>query len=243
MDVAEALAASLESWAQFPVHASERRIVPIGSLVREVGYLSGEAKLAFAQKRLRVDPSVSLDAVASLVAEIGPLATETEQSLAVRSAVRVLYPFNTDRGPQELRCWSLQVDDSLGQVTVIDIEERERLWFPPDARSRGGGTATYLDADCSRLRYRFVGVPRVYADYDGVDLATSDAAVAVLPRVHYAVSKDQPMRSYGEIREVEIHLAEPVGARVLVTDTGYPIEVLTPDHASPTPENGSELDP
>jgi hypothetical protein len=240
MDVAETLSMSLESWALFPVHAAERPVVPIGALVRETGYVSGEAKLAFAEKRLRVDPSVSRDAVASLVAEIGPLAAETDQSLAVRSAVLIRYTFSTDRGPEELRAWSLQVEDTLGPVTVIDIEERDRLWFPPDARSRGGGTARCLDGDSCWLRYRFVGVPRVYADYEGVDLAACESAVAVLPRVHYAVSEDQPMRSYGEMREVDIHLAEPLGARVLITAIGYPIEVLMPESARPNA--GERLD-
>ena len=225
MDVAETLAASLEPWAKFPVHAAERPVVPLEPLCRGTGYVSAEAKNAFAANRLRVDPRVSPDALASLVAEIGPLAAETDQSLAVRSAAPVRFAVSTDRGPQELRAWSLQVEDSLGPVTVIDIEERGRLWFPPNV-PWVGSQAVCLDGDCSWLRYTFVGVPRVHADYDDVDLAASEAAVAVQPRVRYTVSEDAPMRSRGETREVDVHLAEPLGARVLVTATGYPIQVL-----------------
>jgi hypothetical protein len=228
MEVAESLAAALASWAQFPVHAAERPIVAIGTWLREAGYTSSEAKIAFAENRLRVDDGVTSAAVASLVAEMGPLAVEPTQSLTVHNAVLVRYPFPTDRGPRELRAWSLQVTDSIGPVVVVDVDQRERLWFPPE-HARGGGTAYSLDADCTRLRYRFMGTPTAYADYDGVDLAASETAVAVRPREHSTVAEGQAILLYAQERDVEIHLAEPLGARVLVSATGYPIEVLQPD--------------
>jgi hypothetical protein len=227
MDVAESLAAALASWAEFPVHAAERPIVPIGSWLREAGYISSEAKIAFAENRLRVGDGVASTAVASLVAETGPLSAEPSQSLTVQNAVPVRYPFATDRGPRELRAWSLQVTDSIGPVVVVHVDERERLWFPPEL-GREGGTAYCLDAHCTRLRYRFSGTPTAYADYDGVDLAASETAVAVRPREHRTVAQGQVMLLYAEERDVEIRLAEPLGARVLVNETGYPIEVLQP---------------
>jgi hypothetical protein len=217
----------LASWAEFPVHATERPIVPIGSWLREAGYVSSEAKIAFAENRLRVGPDVASAAVASLVAETGPLASGADQPLVVRSAVQIRHPFATDRGPRELPAWSLEVTDSIGPVVVVDIDERGRLWFPPQ-QARGGGTAYCLDAPCTRLRYRFSGTPTAYADYDGVDLAQSKTAVAVLPRVRHTVAPGQPMLLYAEEREVEIDLTEPLGARVLVSATGYPIEVVQP---------------
>jgi hypothetical protein len=225
MEIAEALADSLASWAQFPVHAAERPIVPIGTWLREAGYVSSEAKMAFAEKRLRVGDGVASAAVASLVAEMGPLPSEADQPLTVHGAVRVQCAFATDRGPRELDAWSLQVTDSIGPVVVVDVDERGRLWFPPD-QARGGGTAYCLDSHCTRLRYRFMGTPTAYADYDGVDLAASETAVAVLPPEHSTAAEGQAILLYAEERDVEIHLAEPLGARVLVSATGYPIEVL-----------------
>jgi hypothetical protein len=227
MEPAESLAAALASWAQFPVHAAERPIVPIGTWLREAGYVSSEAKMAFADRRLRVRDGVDSAAVAYLVAEIGALASETAESLTVQSAVHVQYPFSTDRGPRELRAWSLQVEDSIGPVVIVDVDERARLWFPPEL-AREGGTAYSLDNQCTRLRYRFMGTPSAYADYDGVDLAASETAVALLPREHGTVAEGQPVLLYAEERDVEIHLAEPLGGRVLVSATGYPIEVLQP---------------
>jgi hypothetical protein len=225
MEVADKLAEALAMWSQFPVHAAERPVVPIGELLREAGYVSSEAKMAFAEKRLRVDAGVAADAVAALVAELGPLAPETDQSLAVRSAVPVRHAFSTDRGPQELRAWSLEVTDSLGPVVVLDVVERRRLWWPPERRG-GAGTAHCLDADCTRLHYRFFGTPAAYADYDGVDLAASETAVAVLPREHYTVAEGAVMLAYAQEREVDVRLAEPLGARVLISGTGYAIVVL-----------------
>jgi hypothetical protein len=224
MEVADSLAAALASWAQFPVDAAERPIVPIGTWLREAGYTSSEAKIAFAENRLRVGDGVASAAVASLVAEMGPLVAEPGL-LTVHDAVPVHYPFPTDRGPRELPAWSLQVTDSIGPVVVVDVDERERLWFPPE-HARGGGTAYCLDADCTRLRLRFMGTPTAYADYDGVELAASETAVAVRPREHSTVPEGQAILLYGQEREVEILLAEPLGARVLVSATGYPIEVL-----------------
>jgi hypothetical protein len=122
MDVAESLAAALASWAQFPVHAAERPIVPIGSWLREAGYISSEAKMAFSESRLRVGDGVASTAVASLVAEMGPLISEPGQSLTVQDAVPVRYSFATDRGPRELRAWSLEVTDSIGPVVVVDVD-------------------------------------------------------------------------------------------------------------------------
>jgi hypothetical protein len=227
MEVAEALAASLASWSQFPVHARERPLVPIGAWLREAGYVSSEAKMAFAENRLRVGDGVASAAVASLVAEIGPLAAEGDQWLTVQGADHVRYPFATDRGLRELDAWSLQVADSIGPIVIVDVDERVRLWFPPEL-GREVGTAHCLDAHCTRLRYRFMGTPRAYADYDGVDMAASETAVAVLPREHSTVAEGQAIDLYAEERDVEIHLAEPLGARVLVSATGYPIEVLPP---------------
>jgi hypothetical protein len=195
--------------------------------LREAGYTSSEAKIAFAENRLRVGDGVASTAVASLVAELGPLAADPVQSLTVQDAVPVRYPFATDRGPREMRAWSLQVTDSIGPVVVVDVDERERLWFPPEL-ARGGGTAYCLDADCTRLRYRFMGTPTAYADYNGVDLAVSETAVAVLPRESSTVAEGQAILLYAEERDVEIHLAGPLGARVLVSASGYPIEVLQP---------------
>jgi hypothetical protein len=228
MEVAESLAAALASWAQFPVHATERPIVPIGTWLREAGYISSEAKMAFSENRLRVGDGVASTAVASLVAEMGPLLSEPGQSLTVQDAVPVRHSFATDRGPMELRAWSLEVTDSIGPVVVVDVDERERLWFPPELGAEGG-TAYCLDTDCTRLRYRFSGTPTAYADYDGVDLAASETAVAVRPREHRTVAQGQVMLLYAEERDVEIRLAEPLGARVLVNETGYPIEVRQPD--------------
>ena len=225
MDGAESLAAALASWAQFPVHAAERPIVPIGSWLLEAGYISSEAKMTFSENRLRVGDGVASTAVASLVAEMGPLLSEPGQSLTVQGAVPVRYSFATDRGPRELRGWSLEVTDSIGPVVVVDVDERERLWFPPEL-GREGGTAYCLDTDCTRLRYRFSGTPTAYADYDGVDLAASETAVAVQPREHSTVAEGQAILLYAEERAVEIDLGEPLGERVLVSATGYPIEVL-----------------
>jgi hypothetical protein len=227
MDLAELLAAALSSWAQFPVNAAERPIVPIGSWLREAGYVSSEAKMAFAENKLRVADGVASAAVASLIAEIGPLAPETDHSLTVQSAVRIQYPFPTDRGPRELPAWSLQVTDSIGPVVIVDVDERARLWLPPE-HARGGGTAHCLDARCTRLRYHFMGTPTAYADYDAVDLAASETAVAVQPREHSTVAEGQAILLYAEERAVEIDLGEQLGARVLVSATGYPIEVLQP---------------
>jgi hypothetical protein len=227
MDATEDLATALASWAEFPVHAAERPIVPIGTWLREAGYVSSEAKIAFAENRLRVGTDVVTAAVASLVAEIGPLGSEADQPLMVQNAVQIRHAFATDRGPRELPAWSLEVTDSIGPVVIVDIDERGRLWFPPE-HARGGGTAHCLDVQCTRLRYRFLGTPTAYADYDGVDLDEGETAVAVLPRVRHTVAPGQPMLLYAEEREVEIQLAEPLGARVLVSATGYPIEVVRP---------------
>lgn len=223
MDLAEKLAAAVAPWAAFPVDAADRPVILVGQPLREAGYLTDEAKRAFAARQLRVANGVPEDAVASMVAVIGVLDVDPEPTVTVISALRVEHEFDTDRGPLLMPAWSLDVTDSVGPIVVLDIAERARLWSA--SRPEGGsGSAQPLGSDGTRWRYRFFGSPREYTNYVGVDVAASRTAVAIAPRAHELTNG--PRATYLQEREVDVALTEPLGARVLVGASGCPITVL-----------------
>ena len=69
------------------------------------------------------------------------------------------------------------------------------------------------------------GTPRAYADYPTAEVRESSTAVLMVP-----IAVDQPgltgaRLAYGERREVTTALAQPLGARILLTGRGFPVPV------------------
>jgi hypothetical protein len=100
-------------------------------------------------------------------------------------------------------------------------------WSPPGQpaerlRVRCDHEAWLVDDD--RVVYRFTGSPRRDDDYPRVIVVERRAAVAVLPIP--VARRDFRVRFLdAETREVEFHLAEPLGDRVLVNVGGVPATV------------------
>jgi hypothetical protein len=225
MDVTEELAAALAQWSDFPVAAARRPVILTGPTLREAGYVTSDAKIAFGARRLRVADGVPDRAVASLVASIGALEPGTGPSVTVTAAAPVDHEFDTDRGPQPMSAWSLDVTDSIGPIVVLDVDERAQLWNS-SLPAGGAGTARKLGSDGTRLRYEFFGSPREYMNYDGAAVAASATAVAICPRAQDLTTEGQAILLYAQQREVDVELTEPLGARVLVNAAGYPVTVL-----------------
>src|SRR5664279_5521795 len=124
------LTAAVEAWAEFPAMAEPRPLVLVDPPIQEAGYSNGEAKIAFADGRIVVDSTVPAEAVAALVMATRVGLKGDEPRLRLERAVPVMHTFGTDRGPQILAGWQLHVDQSLGPVVVLCVEDQARAWRP-----------------------------------------------------------------------------------------------------------------
>lgn len=135
-------AARLARFADFPVDRKPRPILLPGGRVLEYGYHSGDAKIAMAQGRLKLqaelpdgpatvsaalpDGTFELPAISSrqaydLLAAVGDPASAPDASPAPLLITKVelgTAEFRTDRGPQVLPAWLFTAPDSFQPLAV-----------------------------------------------------------------------------------------------------------------------------
>jgi hypothetical protein len=217
----------LELWNRFPVAEVPRPLVLVGGIVRESGgFDSGAAKIAYLDGAIDEVEALPPGLYEAMCPRLRPSRSSLRLRLvAVRSEVA---PFLTDRGDQELPVWEVTLSHFDGVVTILDPGTVARAWHP-----KGWGSTTQpgpfvtagLHEDGSTLTLRFTGTPRAYADYRTAEVRESSTAVLMVP-----IAVDHPnltgaRLAYAERREVTEALAQPLGARVLLTKDGFPVPV------------------
>jgi hypothetical protein len=219
------LAAAARRWGSFPASVVPRPYVVLQPAVVEAGYRTGAAKAAFLQGRLRFAAAVPQAAVEALVAA-GVQLSDEEPALLVRAADRVRHGFRTDRGARTLPAWSLQVEDSVGPVIVLD-DELGRSWRPASSDHGGqwySGDTAAVAQDGITVRFSFVGSPRIYTDYPTAEVYETATVVVIAPE-----AVDRPGSEvrllYAETRVVTVQLHSPLGQRVLVNAAGLAVAV------------------
>jgi hypothetical protein len=144
-------------------------------------------------------------------------------------------PFATDRGVRELPAWMMHPPNRL-PIIAMDPEFRRRMtWGPAGLRPRGTEESA-LAENGRTLTYRFTGTPRGYAGYPRTEVYETDMAVLVDPVDVDLTEQHEAFLPYMEECEVVVHLAAPLGNRVLIwagdgpgTDSfGSPRMVHTP---------------
>ena len=217
-------------WADFPVDAVPRPYVLTQSAVIEAGYRTGEAKGAFFEGRVRFAEGLPAAAAAALVAGGVRLSPDSRSLLLVTNAIQVRHPFRTDRGERMLPAWSLDVQDWLGPVIVLD-DEPGNSWHPvtyPYARHWYSQDTATVDDHGTDLTYRFWGSPEIDTDYADAQILQTATAVAIAPR---AVGRRAVDRAgmvapllHVQIRTVTVRLDQPLGQRVLVNANGLAVD-------------------
>jgi hypothetical protein len=113
-------------------------------------------------------------------------------------------------------------------VTILDPATAAQAWHPEGWSSTtqpGPAVTASIHEDGRIVTVHFAGIPRAYADYPTAELRECSSAVMVVP-----IAVDHPgptgaRLAYGERREVTTALAQPLGARILLTRSGFPVPV------------------
>jgi hypothetical protein len=234
-DVHQALA----KWERFPVDHEPRPIVLTGS-----GVVQLERLRADAQWRAVFDgPAVpESDLPPELLAAAIDYCRDV-QTLAPRPLARIIRangPFGTDRGIRQLPAWMMYPDDRRWPFIALDPQFNRRMTWWPDGLSTCGHEPSMLAGDGRTLTYRFMGTPAVYAAYPHANVFETATAVLVEPVAVNLAAPDNARLDYAEEREVVVHLAAPLGNRVLIwsahgrgTGTfGAPRTVITSSEAN-----------
>jgi hypothetical protein len=207
---------TLAKWDDFPVHREPRPIVLVDLGPQALDRLAAEMR----SRRVFDAPAV---AESELPAELVPAAidycrnvhTGAQQPLA--PIIRAPGPFGTDRGMRELPAWMMFPENRRWPFIALDPQfEREMTWRPAGVLYGDLEESTLTD-DGHMLTYRFIGTPFIYADYPSAEVYETGTAVLVEP-VAVDHHPGQTVRlAYMEEREVVVHLAAPLGNRVLVS--------------------------
>jgi hypothetical protein len=236
---------ALQPWVGFPVDASPRPIVLVDAPVNGPRgfYGSEKTKLAFESgafdrpTRLPTGPAtasgypiINGDKAFDLLKSQSSSPAAGGFRLTIRDVRLGTSPFLTDRGPRTMPVWLFSMAEVEGAVAVLAVAP-EAVWFPPGL---GSGASHDIGARIGRdnrtLTLNFVGAESENGPC-GVrySVKVAEYAPAVIVTL---VSNPNPMETttyctlVGYQRHASAVLKQPLGARVLVDDLGYPVSVL-----------------
>jgi hypothetical protein len=248
----ETIPPALQMWATFPVSASPRPIVLIGSPVNGPrAFANDDEKLAFIggaidrPARLPAEPT-SADGYPIVSAEraFAMLRSQGSKVSGATSRTRLTITdtrlgtstFETDRQNQPMPAWLFTLTGADGPVAVLAVGPEEQ-WFPSGLAAGRGGEQYWAGAIVSN-DHRTLTVSLIGAGSDGpcgvryeVKLTESPTAVLVSLISHpnqsaQSSAANQPPVAcdlVGHLRNASAVLKSPLGARVLVDDLGYPM--------------------
>jgi hypothetical protein len=243
---------ALKAWDGFPVNASPRPIVLIGSpLSGPRGFATEDQKVAFmagAIDRPAHFPTAPATAdgyaIVSADRAFAMLRSEASKVSGVATRTRLTITdvrlgkdtFETDRDSQPMPAWLFTVSGADGPVAVLAVAQ-EAQWFPSGLVPGRGGEQYWAGAvvakDHLTLTVSLIGAPAdgpCGVQYD-VELTEFRTAVMVTridhPNDSVPAVNGTPVACdlVGHLRKASAELRTPLGVRVLIDDLGYPIGV------------------
>lgn len=241
----------LQAWSGFPVNASPRPLVLIGShVVGPSRFPNDEMKIAFLSGRFDLQaqlPSgpasaqgfpISSAAAAlamlrsSKLAPTTPASGSSTRGLEITAVSLGSRSFMTDRGDQSLPAWLFTLAGVDGPAGVLAVAPSAQ-WSPPGLPHPDSGAALVnggtIGSDRRTLTAWFTGGPAgtgpCTASYD-LRLTESATAVVVTLVEHYHSSAGTVCDLVGHERNASAILSRPLGARaVLDAVSGQPIPI------------------
>jgi hypothetical protein len=226
---------ALSRWADFPIDSDPRPWVFVVSVVLPVGgFRTGEAKMSFLKGDAITTVPVRED-VLKLVRDQGlQVSGPTVASpLVISGVMKSEADFSTDRGRVRLPAWGLTGPDINDHIWVLDPEVDAQRWRPTEpgppapslARSPHWSFFSWIETDDRTLHYEFTGGAPEHVEYPDALVVESDKAVVVIP-ISHDIGPPGARRAKGYRREVVVHLAAKLGARVLVNLDASPVPVV-----------------
>jgi hypothetical protein len=243
-------AAILADWRSFPVTADPRPPVLIGPTIidpqsfpsnaHQEAYLTGQVDLAAV---LPASPTTAggypvipaqaaLDRLRRMYPAVTIQGARTPPRLRIVAVALSQASFDTDRGLRRLPAWRLDFDRIDASVWVLAVEQKA-LWTAKPTSATDLGFRPTLNPDGRSLTLGFVGGPDEPTPCGIAYTASAEeSATAVVIVLH-----QRPQRKAGgEVacslagypRTVTVRLATALGARVLLTPYGVPMQVRVP---------------
>ncbi len=240
---------ALKVWSGFPVTATPRPVVMVGSVIAGLasGFPNDEAKIAFGQGAIDAPPSLPsgpattqgypLITAAAAWHELttiprmsgGPAPTKPLVTTAVQFGSAT---FQTDRGKRDLPAWLFSFQGVAGPAAVLAAAP-QAVFVPPGSSgdpSRDPSIwGAHLGADGRTLTIEVIGAPAgtgpCTADYT-LDVAESRTAVAFLIVTHPHDGAGVACQDLAVVSKVTTTLSAALGARVVVSGaTAQPVAV------------------
>jgi hypothetical protein len=234
---------ALDLWSAFPVQARPRPIIPLGEglvLDPSMGFPDDNSKMAYLE-----DPFVLRAALPKGPAKVGPLRVisaadayhrlrTTGRSrgskvppLVVRAVHLGTTTFVTDRGGKRLPAWQFFFRRVATPASVLALAPPD-LFTPPPLQQLGPTGPGKSIEDCAgtdrsgtAITISFIGAPPGNGPCDG---GYSASAVANRRAVAFTIKTittpgptDTMCTAVGYTRTAVLHLARPLGARVLIS--------------------------
>jgi hypothetical protein len=231
----------LADWRSFPVDDNPRPLVLTGPFILDPRELPGDYKETYQNGRVDLAtpvpaspptaggyPVISAQAALDRFRQVYQVydvenieGDSPAPRLRIVAAVLGRASFETDRGPKALPAWRFSFDRVEAPAWVLAVD-RKYLW-------RSTATEPELHAGVSSdgrsVTYHFTGsLVACVPDYAG-DAVESRTAVVVRIREVTVDSSDGGCPAIGVRRTVTVRLADPLGARVLLTSAGSVVPV------------------
>jgi hypothetical protein len=249
----ESASALLKAWASFPIHASPRPLVLVGSPVGDpqkfldeqakLDYISGAfdgpASLPAGPSSANGYPVITANAALALLRSQlhGNVSGSTPSQPAVRLTITEARfgsgTFATDRGDRTLPAWLFTFTRAEGLVSVLAIAPAA-LWSPPGqaAPTQGGSSinGAIVSSDNRTLTVGLIGAAAgtgpCTSSYTLTLTESSTAVVATVTEISHS-SAGTVCDLVGHLRKVSAVLDTPLGNRVLLDAvTGQPVEAI-----------------
>ncbi|MGH9067370.1 MAG: hypothetical protein ACRD0J_07765 [Acidimicrobiales bacterium] len=233
------LAKALKAWAGFPVDATPRPLVLVGSRVAGTinGFPNGAAKQAFIQgafnapAKLPAGPSTTDGyPVITATKALGMLESTDAKGPPVPTRLTITTvqlgtgTFVTDRGDRRLPAWLFSLQGVQGRAAVLAVAAN-RIFSPPTAGPSPppGLDSAQLSHDGRTLTVGFTGAAPgtgpCTANYT-LEVGTSRAAVVIgVHKIHHSGGNSTSgvfCSAVGYSRHATTVLSKPLGPRVLV---------------------------
>lgn len=217
---------ALALWSEFPVDADPRPLVLTGFTAGSPDFRTDEAKQAFLAGALLSEVDIPPDVLSRLRPH--PQMQRQDHPLRVLAVERTTAEFQTDRGPRLLPAYRVEIEDALDPTYVLDPEVESAAWWPQDLttelRGLDAGPSAELQDDGQTITLFVWGVLPTYSDVRVSAVLESTSAVMVLTEETIRDGfKTIPLAA--ATHPVVVTLAAPLGARVLVHPSGFPLTV------------------
>ena len=242
--------AALAAWKSFPANANPRPIISFGETTEHIqasGFPTGDRKIAWLCNKFVLAGDVKLSTIVPgnafvagnrypsigsetayselMAARAGggnPTDCAKAQPFVITAARWATAGFPTDRGTMQMTAWLFdipEVNAYIGHSAVATAA----YWGGGVAT--GGGHGGRISADGMTLTIGVVGGPDTPGpcgeDFAG-SVAESDTAVAVAISSRTHGGEGVVCTLEGHFRTVVLHLAKPIGGRVLLDEKGNP---------------------